>query len=112
MFASIAAVGAGLAALVDVIQHDAHHFSERTALTFLAGAIVVFLVALSGIHALGDSDARPLGSALVVGTLVIALALVGPALGVGATVLGIGLILSVAVGVHTARNQPVGSPAE
>ena len=104
VFASVAAVGAGLGALVDVVQHEAHHLSERTALTVLAVAVVVYLVALSGIHALGDRNAKPLGPAVLVSVLLLVIAQLG--LDVGVSVLVIGLVLSIAVGVHTARNQP------
>lgn len=107
VFASVAAVGAALGALVDVAQHEAHHLSEGTALTVLAVAITVYLLVLSGIHALGDGNARPLGPAVLVSVLVIVVAQLG--LGVGIAALAIGVILNVAVGIHTARNQPQGA---
>jgi low temperature requirement protein LtrA len=97
VFASVAAVGAALATIVDVVQHEAH-VSSRTAGLTLAVSVAVFLVVLAGIHAWGSGTWGSLVSAVVVAGLVFAVGLLG--IGPGWTVLLIGLVTVGAVAQH------------
>lgn len=104
VFASIAAVGAALAAVVDLVEHKSHGLGETTALVLLAGAVAAYLIVLSGVHALADRSVRIMVPALVVAALLFGIAVAG--LAVGVSVLLMGLLIVVVVVEHTARNQP------
>ena len=92
IFASVAAVGAALAAGVDVVQGVSDAGVRPIALT-LAVAITVVALTLSGLHALGSREtARTMLPAVVVSVLCLAVALAVPSMGVA--VLLMGLVLS------------------
>lgn len=97
VYASVAAVGAALAAAVEVATHDAH-VSAQAVGWLLAGAIVVYLLTLGGLHLLGgDPVARCLAPGLVVAVLVLAVAAVGPAMSVEVLLMGVALVVGVAL---------------
>jgi low temperature requirement protein LtrA len=101
VFGSVAAVGAALAAAVDVVGHHAHA-SPRFVGVALAVPVAVYVLVLSAIHA------RLAGSAsMTVAVVVAVLALVVPLLGLpmGLTVLLIGLVLAGAVVQHVLPTQ-------
>ena len=92
IFASVAAVGAALAAGVDVVQGVSDAGVRPIALS-LAVAITVVALTLSGLHALGSQEtARTMLPAVVVSVLCLAVALAVPSM--GAVVLLMGLVLS------------------
>ena len=81
IFASVAAVGAALAAGVDVVQGVSDAGVRPTALA-LAVAITVVALTLSGLHALGSRETvRTMLPAVVVSVLCLAVALVVPSMG-------------------------------
>lgn len=97
VYASVAAVGAALAAAVEVATHDAH-VSAQAAGWLLAGAIVIYLLTLGGLHLLGgDPVDRCMVPGLVVAVLVLAVAAVGPAMSVEVLLMGVALVLGVAL---------------
>ncbi|MET3963933.1 low temperature requirement protein LtrA [Marmoricola sp. OAE513] len=105
LLGGIAAVGAALAANVDVVQHEAHGITHRQAVLCLAVAVVVYLLALGSIHAFGTGDLRTLVAPSVVSTLVVVAAVVATEEShhVGPGVLAIGLVLVGAVFDHQLR---------
>jgi low temperature requirement protein LtrA len=110
---AVAAVGAALAAAVDLVEHEAHGLTHTGAALCLATAVSVYLLALGTIHAFGDSRLRPLTGPVVVAVLVFAAALLGSALSdhVGVSVLLVGVVASLAVIDHQVRQQPAPSAA-
>ncbi len=106
IFASVAAVGAALAAGVDVVQGVSDAGVRPTALA-LAVAITVVALTLSGLHALGSRETvRTMLPAVVVSVLCLAVALVVPSMGVA--VLLMGLVLA---GLVAQRVLSVQAPA-
>ena len=97
VFASVAAVGAALAAAVDVIQH-AGSASPRTVALALAVPIALYALTLAGLHAAADGDRSVLLAAGLTSAAVVAVALLG--LDMGLTVLLIGLVTAAAVVQH------------
>jgi len=97
VFASVAAVGAALAAAVDVVQH-AGNASPRTVALALAVPIALYALTLAGLHAAADRDRSVLLAAGVMSAAAVAVALLG--LDMGLTVLLIGLVTAAAVGQH------------
>lgn len=97
VFASVAAVGAALAAAVDVVQH-AGNPSPRTVALALAVPIALYALTLAGLHAAADRDRSVLLAAGVMSAAAVAVALLG--LDMGLTVLLIGLVTAAAVGQH------------
>ena len=102
IFASGAAVGAALAAGVDVVT--AHSLSsDQTVALVLSAAVAIFLLTLAGLHAL---LAERFWSALVPALLFPAVVLVVPFLGLSVawSLLSVGLILVAAVAEHVLRS--------
>ena len=97
VFASVAAVGAALAAAVDVIQH-AGSASPRTVALALAVPIALYALTLAGLHAAADRDRSVLLAAGLMSAAAVAVALLG--LDMGLTVLLIGLVTAAAVVQH------------
>lgn len=97
VFASVAAVGAALAAAVDVVQH-AGNASPRTVALALAVPIVLYALTLAGLHAAADRDRSVLLAAGLMSAAALAVALLG--LDMGLTVLLIGLVTAAAVVQH------------
>lgn len=110
---SVAAVGAALAACVDLVQHESHGLDPRTAALCLATAVSVYLLSLGAIHAFGDRHPRALSGPVVVSLLTIGAAFVGTAADpdhVGPSVLLIGLVVTGAVADHQLRGSRVQAP--
>lgn len=98
IFASTAAVGATLAAAVDVAQHEAHT-SARVVALLLATALAIFVLALGSIRAVHDRNGfRDLVPSVVVAIAVWGVAALG--LPIGWSVLAMGLVLTGAVVRH------------
>ena len=97
VFASVAAVGAALAAAVDVIQHVGNA-SPRTVALALAVPIALYALTLAGLHAAADRDRSVLLAAGLMSAAAVAVALLG--LDMGLTVLLIGLVTAAAVVQH------------
>lgn len=97
VFASVAAVGAALAAAVDVLQH-AGVASTRTVALALAVPIALYALTLAGLHAAADRDRSVLLAAGLMSAATVAVALLG--LDMGLTVLLMGLVAAAAVGQH------------
>lgn len=107
---SIAAIGAALAANVDLVQHEAHGLGHRAAVVSLAVAVSTYLLALGSIHAFGTADLRTLVSPIVLSALTGVVAIVATELWpdrVGPGVLAVGLVLTGAVVDHQARGRAV-----
>lgn len=105
LLGAIAAVGAALAASVEVVRHEAHGLDEVAAVLCLGVAVAVYLLALGTIHAYGTGHLRDLLGAGVVSALAVGGgALVTVISGhVGAGVLAIGVVLCGAVVDHQVR---------
>lgn len=101
VFAAVAAVGAGLSAGVDTLQHDTGHTRVVVIVTF--GAVVVYSLALTLIR--GNSDAMESAwiSLAMIASLIALAALPLP---LGTAILCLGIALATAVGVYVARYQP------
>ncbi|MCX6396072.1 MAG: low temperature requirement protein A [Propionibacteriales bacterium] len=108
LLGSVAAVGAVLAASVDLAQHESHGLGYRAAALALAVAVSVYLVALGVIHASGSGDLTPLVNPVVLSILLVVVAVVATEEfhQVGPAVLGIGLLLTGAVADHQLRGDP------
>lgn len=107
VLAAVAAVGAGLAACVDLVQHEAHGLDHRTAAVFLATAVAVYVLALGSIHAYADRHPHALLAPAVVSLIALGAALAGTALSdqIGFSVLLLGLVLTGAVVDHQVRTE-------
>lgn len=107
LLGAVAAVGAALAAGVDVVQHEAHGLEPRPAVLFLASAVALYLMSLGTIHAFGDRDLTTLVSPAVVSVLVFVAAIIATeeSQHVGPGVLAIGLVLTGAVVDHQVRGN-------
>jgi low temperature requirement protein LtrA len=98
VFASVAAVGAALAAAVDVVEGDADAGSRAVALV-LAVAVSVVWLTISGLHAMSDRETvATMVPAVVVTVVCVGVALLAPSM--GAAVLLIGLTLATVVAVR------------
>ena len=108
VFASVAAVGAGLASAVDVVQ-GAAVASPRAAALALAIPLAIYSLTLAGLHAAADRDPRTLVSAGVTSAAAIGVSLLG--LDTGLAVLLIGLVAASAVAEHvvTSRRHVTGA---
>lgn len=102
VLASVAAVGAGLASAVDVVQGEAVA-TPRAAALALAIPISLYALTLSGLHAAADRNLRTLGSAAAVSTASLGIALLG--LDTGLTVLLLGLVTAIAVAQHVVASR-------
>ena len=109
IFASVAAVGAALAAAVDVVQGVSDAGVRPVALT-LAVAIAVVALVLSGLHALGAQETvRTMVPAVVVSVLCLAVALLVPSMGVAVLLIGLVLAGLVAQRVLSVQAAAAGS---
>ena len=102
VFASVAAVGACLAVVVDVIEHHAH-VETRVALLLLAGAASIYVLVLSGLHGLADHAFSTAVPALVVIVTMVVIAVLG--LGPGTSVLLMGLAMAASLAHHIQRTN-------
>ncbi len=102
VFASIAAVGACLAVLVDVLEHVAH-VESRTGLTLLVASVSIYLLVIAGVHALAGDTAPSVRPVLAVVVAIWVVALVG--IDAGTSVLLIGLLLAASVTDHVRRTN-------
>jgi low temperature requirement protein LtrA len=100
VFASIAAVGACLATLVDLVE-DKAHIEPRTGVLLLVGAVSVYMVVIAGLHGLADSQWRTTLPALLVVAVLWVIGLLG--LAPGTSVLLVGLALAVSLADHVRR---------
>jgi low temperature requirement protein LtrA len=100
VFGSVAAVGACLAVLVDVIEHHAH-IESRVAVLLLAGSASVYLLLISGLHSLGDRALSTAVPALTMVALMVVIGLLG--LEPGTSVLLLGLVLAASLADHLRR---------
>jgi hypothetical protein len=108
VFAAVAAVGAALAAAVDVVQNVAEA-SPRTVALALATALSLYALTLSGLHAYADRrPAVALAAALLSGS---ALAIAALGLDMGLSVLLIGLAAAASVAQHIVVSHRAGIPA-
>jgi low temperature requirement protein LtrA len=106
VFASVAATGATLAVLVDVLHHDAH-LGHRTALVLLAAPVSVYLLTVSGLHSLAEGMPSTAWPAVLTVATVWAVALVGPEPGTGVLLVGATLAVSIALFVRRANRLSV-----
>jgi low temperature requirement protein LtrA len=98
VFASVAAVGAALAAAVDVVEGDAVAGPRPVALV-LAVAVSVVWLTISGLHAMSDRETvATMVPAVVVTVVCVGVALLAPSM--GSAVLLIGLTLATVVAVR------------
>jgi len=109
VFASVAAVGACLAVLVDVIEHDAH-IESPVAVLLLGGAASVYMLVISGLHSLAD---RAFATALPALTVVVAMLVIG-LLGLepGISVLLLGAVVVASLADHVRRTNRAAAAAE
>ncbi|WP_435200616.1 low temperature requirement protein A [Janibacter sp. GS2] len=91
IYAAIAAAGAGITAGVEVSTHHAH-VAAQSVEWLVGAAVVTYLMTLSVLHLLGgDGVARTLGPALVLSAAVLAVAAVGPGIGLSVLLMGLAL---------------------
>ncbi|MGW1463318.1 low temperature requirement protein A [Streptomyces sp. NPDC002308] len=114
VFASLAALGAGLEAAVDATEHHAH-LPERTASLAVAVPVAIVLVLLGALHRMTGTGGVEHTAVVATGALVVlALGFAGPALGLGlgGAVFGMGLAVAATVAADAAvlRRRAAGSP--
>ena len=97
IFSSVAAVGAALAAAVDVVEHVGEASSRSIGLA-LAIPLAIYALTLSALHAAADGTAATLRPAAVMSIAVLVAVLLG--LSMGPTVLLVGLATAGAVAQH------------
>ena len=108
VFASIAAVGAALAAAVDVVEGEADAGTRPIALA-LAVAVSVVALALSGLHAMSDRETvATMVPAVVVTVLCLAVALLVPSMGLAVLLIGLVLATMVTLRVVSAARSTEG----
>jgi low temperature requirement protein LtrA len=107
VFASVAAVGACLAVLVDVIEHHAE-VDSKTAVLLLVGAASVYMLVISGLHSLGDRAFSTAVPALSVVAVMCVIGLLG--LAPGTSVLLLGLALAASLADHLRRSNRAQQP--
>jgi len=105
LLGSVAAIGAGLATCVDVVEGHTHGISHQTAALCVAVPVSLYLLSLGAIHAHGDRNPRNLVGPAAISALTFAAALTGTALSdhIGVSVLLIGLVATGAVVDHQVR---------
>ena len=108
VFAAVAAVGAALAAAVDVVQGVAEA-SPRTVALALATSLALYALTLSGLHAAADRAPSVLLAAALLSAASVGVALMG--LDMGLTVLLIGVAAAASVGQHIVVSHRAGLPA-
>jgi low temperature requirement protein LtrA len=92
IYASVAAVGAGLGACIDVVENAALIGSRAAALT-LAIPAACYLVTLGAIHAKDAGDHRTLIRSLVTSLCIVGVALAGWEMGLTVLLIGVVLVL-------------------
>ena len=102
VFASIAAVGACLATLVDLVEGKAH-IHAQTGVLLLVGAVSIYLLVIAGLHSLAHAGLRNALPALLVVALLWVVALLG--LAPGTSVLLVGLALAASLADHVRRTN-------
>lgn len=112
LLGSVGAVGAALAANVDLVQHEAHGIDHRQAVLCLAVAVAVYLLALGAIHAYGSADPTVLVSPIVLCALIFIAAAIATEEShhVGPGVLAIGIVLTGAVIHHQGLGNRLAEP--
>ncbi len=108
VFAAVAAVGAALAAAVDVVQGVAEA-SPRTVALALATSLALYALTLSALHAAADRTPSVLLAAALLSAASIAVALMG--LDMGLAVLLIGVAAAASVAQHIVVSHRAGLPA-
>ena len=108
VFAAVAAVGAALAAAVDVVQGVAEA-SPRTVALALATSLALYALTLSGLHAAADRTPSVLLAAALLSAASIAVASMG--LDMGLAVLLIGVAAAASVAQHIVVSHRAGLPA-
>jgi len=93
IYASVAAVGAGLGVAIDVVEHTAHAASRSAALT-LGVPIAWYLITLGVLHAKDAGDRKTLVRALVTSAAVVAVGVVGWEMGFTVLFMGVVLLLA------------------
>ena len=88
VFAAVAAVGAALAAAVDVVEHQSAASSRSVAFA-LAVPIAVYSLVLGVLHAAADRDPRTAVPAATLAVVVLAVAAVGPQAPVAVLLVGL-----------------------
>ncbi len=104
IYAALAAVGAGLGACIDVVEHVAH-VSSRTAALTLGAPIAAYLLMLGFLHGVDASSWKTLRRAIATSVAVLVVCLLG--LEVGLTVLLVGLVLVAALTEYLVRDRDV-----
>lgn len=105
VFASCAAVGAALAAAVDVVGNHSES-SDRTVGLVLSAAVAIFLLTLGGLHSV---RAERFGAAILPAAVVSLAVLVVPFIGLPVqwSILLVGLVLAAAVAEHVVHSGRV-----
>ncbi len=107
VFASVAALGAALAAAVDVVQGVAEA-SPRTVALALATALSLYALTLSSLHAIADRKPAVVGAAATLAAVCVAVALLD--LDMGLRVLLMGLAAAGSVAQHVWATHRPGAP--
>ncbi len=102
IFASVAAVGAALAAAVDVVEHEAVASSRAIGLA-LAVPIVIYSMTLAALHAAADRDAATMVPAVALSVAVLVVGALG--LDMAVAVLLVGACLAGAVAEHVVASS-------
>lgn len=109
VFASVAAVGAALAAAVDVVQGVAEA-GPRTVALALAAALSLYALTLSGLHAVADRKPAVLAAAATLAAVAVVAALLD--VDMGLRVLLIGLAAAGSVAHHVWLTHRPGAPVD
>jgi low temperature requirement protein LtrA len=112
VFASVAAVGAALAAAVDVVQGVAEASPRLVALA-LATALSLYALTLSSLHAIADRKPAVVGAAATLAAVAVVVALLDVDMGLRVLLMGLAAAGSVAQHVWAARRPgaPTGAQA-
>ncbi|WP_406832995.1 low temperature requirement protein A [Pedococcus sp. KACC 23699] len=109
VFAAVAAVGAGLAAAVDVVEHAA--IAGPRAIAFaLAVPIAVYSMVLGSLHAAADHDPRTAVPAIGLSVVVLGIAALGLEMPLAVLLIGIAMAGAVAEHVLFARRRLDAAP--
>jgi low temperature requirement protein LtrA len=105
LLAAVAAVGASLAASVDVVQDSAHGLTDHQAVLCVSIAVSVYALSLGGIHAYGTRDPGTLLGPAVVSFLAVLASQITTSVtsSAGPGILAIGVVLTGAVVDHQVR---------
>ncbi len=112
VFASVAALGAALAAAVDVVQGVAEA-SPRTVALALATALSLYALTLSSLHAIADRKPAVVGAAAILAAVAVVVALLDLDMGLRVLLMGLAAAGSVAQHVWATHRPgaPTGAPA-